>query len=358
MTLNYQLVISLIINKTLAKKQTVSALSQLASGLAGGLISDSTAGAINSAEIGKRAVENNFLSEKEIAILDKLAEKKVLTPEDVEHITSIKMKDKVSDALLTKYQKDPTSLTPEEYQQLKYWVNEAARWNPNVATNIWKMDVTGPTIAYANPALDEKYASEANLYNSLDYRFGKSTLEGMALLGNSGNTIVKGVTTAETLARAISDRAFITALQAENAIGKVSPALQWIGKHPIASETLVAGTVSTGFDIYNGDISLNDKDSLAKIPLNYALAGVMAGKTLGQQLSINAIYQGITLSNQNLSEKDFIKALGSSTVGNTAGFGIDNILLKNRTNPVIRQIISNFVSDSIEKSISNKKDDK
>ncbi|WKT01014.1 VENN motif pre-toxin domain-containing protein [Gallibacterium salpingitidis] len=41
----------------------------MASGLAGGLISDSTAGAINSAEIGKRAVENNFLSEKEIAIL-------------------------------------------------------------------------------------------------------------------------------------------------------------------------------------------------------------------------------------------------------------------------------------------------
>ncbi|WP_231924950.1 hemagglutinin repeat-containing protein, partial [Gallibacterium salpingitidis] len=45
---------------TEAQKQTVSALSQLASGLAGGLISDSTAGAINSAEIGKRAVENNF----------------------------------------------------------------------------------------------------------------------------------------------------------------------------------------------------------------------------------------------------------------------------------------------------------
>ncbi|KGQ54426.1 hypothetical protein IO44_09850 [Gallibacterium anatis str. Avicor] len=45
---------------TEAQKQTVTALSQLASGLAGGLISDSTAGAINSAEIGKRAVEDNF----------------------------------------------------------------------------------------------------------------------------------------------------------------------------------------------------------------------------------------------------------------------------------------------------------
>ncbi|WP_066422298.1 VENN motif pre-toxin domain-containing protein, partial [Gallibacterium salpingitidis] len=47
---------------TEAQKQTVSALSQLASGLAGSLISDSTAGAINSAEIGKRAVENNNLA--------------------------------------------------------------------------------------------------------------------------------------------------------------------------------------------------------------------------------------------------------------------------------------------------------
>lgn len=45
---------------TEAQKQTVTALSQLASGLAGGLISDSTAWAINAAEIGKRAVEDNF----------------------------------------------------------------------------------------------------------------------------------------------------------------------------------------------------------------------------------------------------------------------------------------------------------
>ncbi|WIM83304.1 VENN motif pre-toxin domain-containing protein [Gallibacterium anatis] len=46
---------------TEAQKQTVTALSQLASGLAGGLISDSTTGAINAAEIGKRAVEDNYL---------------------------------------------------------------------------------------------------------------------------------------------------------------------------------------------------------------------------------------------------------------------------------------------------------
>ena len=204
--------------------------------------------------------------------------------------------------------------------------------------------------------LDEKYASAVNLYNSLDCRFGKSTLEGLAVLGNSGNAIIKGVTTVETLARGISNRAFITALQAEKAMGKISPTLQWLEKHPIASETLIAGTVSTGFDIYNGNISLNDRDSLAKLPLNYALAGVMAGKTLGQQLSINAIYQGITLSDKNLSNKDFIKTLGSSTFGNTISFGIDQILLNNRTNPLIRQTISNIIGNSIEIPNSKKED--
>ena len=49
---------------TEAQKQTVSTLSQLASGLAGGLISDSTAGAINAAEIGKRAIDIISLNPK------------------------------------------------------------------------------------------------------------------------------------------------------------------------------------------------------------------------------------------------------------------------------------------------------
>ncbi|WAX72155.1 VENN motif pre-toxin domain-containing protein [Gallibacterium anatis] len=215
-------------NLTESQKQTVSTLSQLASGLAGGLVGDSTSSAISAAEIGKRAVEDNFLSEKEITILDKLAQKKVLTPEDVELIMSIKMKDKVSDALLTKYQKAPTSLTPQEHQQLVYWVNEAAAWQPETAKNILKMDVTGAAIKYSNPELEKKYQAAHRIYSSLDYQFGKSTLEGLAVLGNSGNAIIKGVTTVETLARGISDRAFITALQAEKAMGKISPALQWL----------------------------------------------------------------------------------------------------------------------------------
>ncbi len=57
-----------------AQKQTVTALSQLASGLAGGVVGDSTSSAIGAAEIGKRAVENNYLFRHEAEELDKLTQ--------------------------------------------------------------------------------------------------------------------------------------------------------------------------------------------------------------------------------------------------------------------------------------------
>ncbi|HEN3566305.1 TPA: VENN motif pre-toxin domain-containing protein [Yersinia enterocolitica] len=48
------------------QKQTVSALATLAAGLAGGLVGDSSSSAVAGAQAGKNAVENNFLSAKQI----------------------------------------------------------------------------------------------------------------------------------------------------------------------------------------------------------------------------------------------------------------------------------------------------
>ncbi|MGT3207695.1 VENN motif pre-toxin domain-containing protein, partial [Yersinia enterocolitica] len=48
------------------QKQTVSALATLAAGLAGGLVGDSTADTVAGAQAGNNAVENNFLSAKQI----------------------------------------------------------------------------------------------------------------------------------------------------------------------------------------------------------------------------------------------------------------------------------------------------
>ncbi|PIJ49467.1 filamentous hemagglutinin, partial [Erwinia sp. OLMDLW33] len=54
-----------------SEKQQVSALSQLAAGLAGGLASGDTGGAVTAAQAGKNAVENNYLSNAQKAQKDK-----------------------------------------------------------------------------------------------------------------------------------------------------------------------------------------------------------------------------------------------------------------------------------------------
>ncbi|WP_241262076.1 VENN motif pre-toxin domain-containing protein, partial [Proteus mirabilis] len=66
---------------TESEKQQVSALSQLAAGLAGGLTTGDMAGAITGSQAGKNAVENNFLTKKDI---EKADQKYVACNEDKE----------------------------------------------------------------------------------------------------------------------------------------------------------------------------------------------------------------------------------------------------------------------------------
>ncbi|CAI1014096.1 hemagglutinin repeat-containing protein [Serratia quinivorans] len=66
---------------TEAEKQNVSALSQLAAGLAGGLVADSTAGAVGGSVAGKTAVENNYLHVSEKTELE-LAKQKLQNSKD------------------------------------------------------------------------------------------------------------------------------------------------------------------------------------------------------------------------------------------------------------------------------------
>ncbi|QIM65955.1 hypothetical protein A4G16_00450 [Mannheimia granulomatis] len=84
-------------NLTDSQKQNIANLSQIAAGLAGGVTGDGTADLISGAEIGKRAVENNYLSADKakerfeienriklgIATEEDLARKQVLDTEDI-----------------------------------------------------------------------------------------------------------------------------------------------------------------------------------------------------------------------------------------------------------------------------------
>ncbi|WKS98708.1 hypothetical protein NYR30_07935 [Gallibacterium salpingitidis] len=262
------------------------------------------------------------------------------------------MKDKVSDALLTKYQKDPTSLTPQEYQQLMYWVNEAAAWQPETAKNILKMDVTGPAIEYSNPELDKKYQAAHRIYSSLDYQFGKSTLEGLAVLGNSGNAIIKGVTTVETLARGISDRAFITALQAEKAVNKLSPLISegiYYSYNPYST----AMTKSIGEGI----------ESISKITPKQYFNGVLigSGTNIGAQYLVNGKIDYSEALKAGFSAPYLIYTpTGTSLILGNALTAIDtklsnngNTYLEDQNNYLKNTIGGSFIQNILPNSIRN-----
>ncbi|OOF84402.1 hypothetical protein BKG92_00575 [Rodentibacter ratti] len=66
---------------------------------------------------------------------------------------------------------------------------------------------------------------------------------------------------------------------------KVIPKLGIVAeKYPKTTEAVISGTVATGFDVYNGELSYE------KILANYALGGIKAGKSLSQQVAIDSVY--------------------------------------------------------------------
>jgi filamentous hemagglutinin len=82
------------------QKQTVSALSQLAAGLAGGIVSNSSTGVAVGAGTGKNAVENNYLSVQEAerkAVLERKEKAGAITPAEKNELATINQTDKARD---------------------------------------------------------------------------------------------------------------------------------------------------------------------------------------------------------------------------------------------------------------------
>nr|WP_010287154.1 VENN motif pre-toxin domain-containing protein [Pectobacterium brasiliense] len=103
------------------EKQSVSALSTLASGLVSGLASNSTASAASGAQSGRNAVENNFLGATSSDKLDKAVEKikngdKTLATAN--ELIKLENADKRSDALVDKFTRDPSQMSSAEQAEL------------------------------------------------------------------------------------------------------------------------------------------------------------------------------------------------------------------------------------------------
>ena len=111
------------------EKQNISAWATLASGIAGGLISDNSSGVANAAQAGNVVVENNFLGDISREALDKnreaLRENKY-TERDVRELLALEVRDQISDDLLNQYRKDPASLTPEQQQRFRQELQQYA----------------------------------------------------------------------------------------------------------------------------------------------------------------------------------------------------------------------------------------
>ena len=115
--------------------------------------------------------------------------------------------------------------------------------------------------------------------------------------------------------------------------------------------TAIAGEVSTGFDVYNGEA--NYEKTLA----NFALAGIKAGKSTSQQLSIDAIYNGLTLANDKTKSDEEIKDLSISKIaGSVASISIDYGFKSNGIGKqVITNVIGNYTENRVSETIKNNK---
>ncbi|NEN76600.1 hypothetical protein F9B74_09815 [Pelistega sp. NLN82] len=115
------------------EKETISALSQVVAGLSGVAVGDNFQSAITSSEIGKRAVENNFLNQKELKernqLVDTASRRGTLTEREAEKLLRLNDKDNISDMLLARYQENPNSLTPQEKEQLAIYLDVASQGN-------------------------------------------------------------------------------------------------------------------------------------------------------------------------------------------------------------------------------------
>ncbi|WP_199789122.1 VENN motif pre-toxin domain-containing protein, partial [Cronobacter malonaticus] len=108
------------------EKQTVAALSTLASGLAGALAGNSTEATATAAKAGQTTVENNFLGPESRDKLDKAIQNqqsgKDLLAASKEIVWQNNV-DRQSEELVAKYLTEPQSMTQSERQQLAAYLN-------------------------------------------------------------------------------------------------------------------------------------------------------------------------------------------------------------------------------------------
>ena len=231
------------------EKRTVSSLSQVAAGIAGGSLSDSYDGAIIAAKTAKDAVENNDLSirdnERVAKLEENLDKRGYLYPAELEEAKKLLNKSDLVDFLLSKAQKNKGNLHPELKKYLDTYLSEIA-WDivhtearngvrithEEAMKRLYDADLSKQMKPHY-PSLVNAIEKDKVLNDNWSRKLEKSNLEAIALFGGpgAGTALVKGVTMVENVAVNVvkntainvGDKAFVAAVKAENKLNKTLP---------------------------------------------------------------------------------------------------------------------------------------
>ncbi|TLD74109.1 filamentous hemagglutinin N-terminal domain-containing protein [Escherichia coli] len=186
------------------EKQTVSTLATVAAGLAGGLVGDSGASAVAGAQSGKTTVENNFLGATSSDKLDKAIEKirngdKTLATAN--ELIKLENADKRSDALVSKFNKDPSQLNSAERAELAAYLRVYAsemekEYGTAVAQELVTGLLSGEDYIKRNPDT-EAMAKAQSIMNTWGYHKSNASIGDAPLLfgGSVLGLTVKGMAT-------------------------------------------------------------------------------------------------------------------------------------------------------------------
>ncbi|EGH1343917.1 filamentous hemagglutinin N-terminal domain-containing protein [Escherichia coli] len=186
------------------EKQTVSTLATVAAGLAGGLVGDSGASAVAGAQSGKTTVENNFLGATSSDKLDKAIEKirngdKTLATAN--ELIKLENADKRSDALVSKFNKDPSQLNSAERAELAAYLRVYAsemekEYGTAVAQELVTGLLSGQNYIKRNPDT-EAMAKAQSIMNTWGYHKSNASIGDAPLLfgGSVLGLTVKGMAT-------------------------------------------------------------------------------------------------------------------------------------------------------------------
>ena len=286
-----------------SEKQQVSALSQLAAGLAGGLATGDTAGAVTGGQAGKTAVENNFLSTTSSTKRDELAEKVLQgdkTLQTAKEFLQLENADQRSDALVAKFNKDPTGMTSGERAELTsylmvYAAEMQAQYGEAVTKELITGMLTGQDYLKSAPQTEAQQKAQT-IMNTWGYHKSNASIGDPVVLyglGPLGNSIKAGM----------------------------------------------LGNAAIGVGV-NTAVQLGGKD-----PFNYVdaiLAGVTAAATTGKGIGVSA---GINMGGAALGSA----VKGEDPTNSTIGAGVGSVLgsvggaiIKGSTSTVAKESISDL----------------